>query len=102
MLGFRHIDKSFLNIRHLFFRKAPEIGTFNEKFSWGLGIEQMGVDPDVVVDNDPHQCFEGKDSQLERAIAELKNWIQQEPVVVPDFPEKKKDMTMGSRECPAT
>eukprot|EP00980_Cylindrotheca_fusiformis_P023452 scaffold10490_cov129-Cylindrotheca_fusiformis.AAC.8 len=80
---------------------APEIGTYNENFGWGLGIEQMGVEPDVEVDNDPHQCYEGKDTQLERAIAELEKWIQEEPIVMPEFPEKKKDMTMGSRECSA-
>ncbi|KAL3933550.1 MAG: hypothetical protein SGBAC_010350 [Bacillariaceae sp.] len=80
---------------------APEIGTYNDKFGWGMGIEQMGVDPDVVVDNDPHQTYNGKDSQLERAIVELKDWLEKEPVVVPQPPKKKKDMTMGDRECSA-
>lgn len=83
------------------FPKAPEIGTFSNNFGWGLGIEQMGVEPDIVVDNDPHQCYDGKDTQLERAIGELDKWIQQEPVVMPEYPEKKKDMTMGNRECSA-
>lgn len=81
--------------------QAPEIGTYNENFGWGLGIEQMGVDPDIVVDNDPHQSYEGTDTQLERAIQELKKWLDEEPIVMPKPPIKKKDMTMGSRECPA-
>ena len=66
-----------------------------------MGIEQMGVEPDVVVDNDPHQSYNGKDSQLERAIAELKDWLEKEPVVVPQPPKKKKDMSLGERECSA-
>jgi tricorn protease len=78
---------------------APEIGTYNEHLDWGLNIEQMGVDPDIVVDNDPHETFTGTDRQLERAIAELKKWLDEEPVIVPVAPEKTKDMTMGDREC---
>jgi tricorn protease len=80
---------------------APEIGTYNEHMEWGLHIEQMGVDPDVVVDNDPHETFTGSDKQLERAIEELKKWLEEEPVVLPTPPEKKKDMSMGNRECKA-
>jgi C-terminal processing protease CtpA/Prc len=80
---------------------APEIGTYNEHLTWGLGVEQMGVDPDIVVDNDPHETFTGMDRQLERAVAELKKWIEEEPVVLPPAPTKKKDMTMGDRECTA-
>ena len=80
---------------------APEIGDYNDNFGWGMGIEQMGVEPDIVVDNDPHETFLGKDRQLERAIQELKEWIEQEPVVVPKPKTKRKDMTMGDRECKA-
>jgi C-terminal processing protease CtpA/Prc len=80
---------------------APEIGTFNDHINWGLGIEQMGVDPDIVVDNDPHEAYTGKDRQLERAIVELKKWIEEEPVVIPKPKGKRKDMTMGDRECKA-
>ena len=78
---------------------APEIGTFNDNFGWGLGIEQMGVRPDVEVDNDPHESYDGKDAQLETAIRELKKWLQVEPIVIPKPPERKRDMTMGASEC---
>jgi C-terminal processing protease CtpA/Prc len=81
---------------------APEIGTYNEKFGWGLGIEQMGVRPDLEVDNDPHQSYDGKDTQLETAILELKKWLLAEPIVMPKPPERKRDMTMGDRECPTS
>ena len=60
-----------------------------------------GVEPDIEVDNDPHSAFKGSDLQLERAISELKVWLEQEPVVIPQPPPHKKDVTMGSRECTA-
>ena len=34
-------------------------------------IEGYGVDPDIVVDNDPAREYAGTDDQLERAIAEV-------------------------------
>jgi C-terminal processing protease CtpA/Prc len=80
---------------------APEIGDYNDKFGWGMGIENMGVEPDIVVDNDPHDTYLGKDKQLERAIEELKKWIELEPVAVPKPKSKRKDVTMGERECKA-
>jgi tricorn protease len=61
----------------------------------------MGVDPDIEVDNDPHSSFKGIDTQLKFAIQEMKRWLDEEPVILPQPLEKKKDMTMGDRECPA-
>ena len=80
---------------------APEIGVYNDAFGWGMGIEQIGLEPDIMVDNDPHEVYTGKDRQLERAILELKKWIEEEPIVVPKPKAKRKDMTMGDRECKA-
>jgi tricorn protease len=62
----------------------------------------MGVEPDIVVDNNPRTSYDGKDEQLERAISELKDWLDREPVVVPQPPPYKKTMTMSGRECRAT
>lgn len=54
-------------------------------------IEGHGVDPDIVVDNDPAKEFAGTDEQLERAIAvvleELKKQEKTLPPV-PPFPKK--------------
>ena len=61
----------------------------------------MGVEPDIEVDNDPHATYDGGDAQLAYAIEELKRWLDEEPIVLPKPPAKKKDMTMGDRECPA-
>ena len=42
-------------------------------------IEGHGVDPDMVVDNLPHATFEGKDAQLDAAIAYLQEEIKEQP-----------------------
>ena len=73
---------------------APEIGTYNNNFGWGLGIEQMGVEPDVAVDNNPRTAYDGKDDQLEAAITYLADWIEREPIVDPREPGEKKDRSM--------
>jgi len=80
---------------------APEIGEYNDNFSWGMGIENQGLEPDIVVDNDPREAYSGKDRQLERAIEVLKQWIEDEPVVFPKPKTERKDVTMGDRECKA-
>ena len=70
---------------------APEIGTFNERLGWGLGIEQVGVEPDFEVDNNPRSAFKGEDAQLNKAISLLKDWLKQEPISYPN-PGAKKNM----------
>ena len=56
-------------------------------------IEGHGVDPDIVVDNDPAKEYAGEDQQLNRAIEqmkeELKSWPMQLPGL-PPFPDKTK------------
>src|SRR5205823_7524519 len=55
-------------------------------------IEGHGVDPDIVVDNDPAEEFMGIDRQLERAIqellTELKNRGEKDIPAAPTFPKK--------------
>jgi tricorn protease len=80
---------------------APEMGTYNKKFGYGMGIENVGIEPDIVVDNNPKTTFDGKDAQLERAIQELKEWLQSEPVVIPTPPEFIKDVSLRELDCPA-
>ena len=48
----------------------PEFAPYNKDGS-GWVIEGHGVDPDIVVDNDPAKEFKGEDQQLDRAIAEI-------------------------------
>ena len=75
---------------------APEIGTYNDKYKWGMGIEQKGVEPDEYVDNNPRETFDKKDSQLEHAIKVLKEWLEQDPVVLPLNPGEHQDMSLHS------
>ena len=49
-------------------------------------IEGHGVDPDMVVDNGPHETFAGKDTQLDAALKELEQEIQADPRPVPKAP----------------
>ncbi len=71
---------------------AAEFGVYGPEGKWL--IEGHGVDPDIVVDNTPHETFEGKDAQLEAAIKYLKAQIKEQPVVVPPppkYPDKSTD-----------
>ncbi len=63
---------------------AAENGVFGPERKWL--IEGHGVDPDIVVDNLPHAAFEGKDAQLEAAIAYLQKQIEQHPNPLPQHP----------------
>ena len=49
-------------------------------------IEGHGVEPDLVVDNEPFETFKGKDAQLEAAIKFLQEKLAKEPVSVPKAP----------------
>ena len=54
-------------------------------------IEGHGVDPDIVVDNDPAKEFAGEDEQLNRAIEEIMEELKTKEKTlppVPPFPKK--------------
>jgi len=78
------LDGGFLN--------RPEFSRFDlEAKEWIM--EGHGVDPDIVVDNDPAREFAGIDDQLNRAIDEIKKALAQNPVKVPTpppYPDKSK------------
>lgn len=40
-------------------------------------IEGHGVDPDIVVDNDPYKAYLGEDAQLDKAIALMLEQIKE-------------------------
>jgi tricorn protease len=63
---------------------AAEFGVYGPEGAWL--IEGHGVDPDIVVDNPPRATFDGKDAQLEAAIAHLQELIRTKPVPVPPAP----------------
>jgi tricorn protease len=63
---------------------AAETGVYGPERQWL--IEGHGVDPDIVVDNEPHATFLGNDAQLDAAIAYLQGEIKAHPVPVPPPP----------------
>jgi tricorn protease len=76
---------------------AAETGVYGPEGKWL--IEGHGVDPDIVVDNLPHATFEGKDAQLEAAVAHLQKLIREKPVTVPgppEYPDKSFPVTKGA------
>jgi tricorn protease len=76
-----------------------EEGVFGAEGKWL--IEGHGVEPDIVVDNLPHATFEGKDAQLEAAIAHLKAEIKEHPIPPPAAP-KYPDKSYHYPAAPAT
>ncbi|RYG22631.1 protease, partial [bacterium] len=65
---------------------SGEFGVYGLEGKWL--IEGHGVEPDMVVDNLPHATFQGKDAQLEAAIAYLAKTIKEKPVTVPPAPKR--------------
>ena len=63
---------------------VPEFGFANTKSEWI--IEGYGVDPDIPVENDPKSVIEGRDPQLERAVAEVLSKLKLKPTVQPKRP----------------
>jgi tricorn protease len=54
-------------------------------------MENVGVTPDIVVDNDPAKEFAGEDQQLNRAVSELLTELKKNPpkaVSPPPFPKR--------------
>jgi tricorn protease len=49
-------------------------------------VEGQGVDPDIVVDNDPGKEFKGEDQQLDRAIREIQEELKTKRYELPPPP----------------
>ncbi|MGD2153727.1 MAG: S41 family peptidase [Gemmatimonadales bacterium] len=64
--------------------RAPMTGVYGPEREWL--IEQIGVLPDIVVDNLPHATFNGSDAQLDAAIQHLLDKIENDPRQVPPPP----------------
>ena len=72
--------------------RKPEFAPFDTEGKKFI-IEGHGIDPDIVVHNDPAKEYAGEDQQLNKAIEvileELKNYPEEWPEV-PDYPDKSK------------
>jgi tricorn protease len=70
---------------------VPEFASANAKGEWA--VEGHGVDPDIVVENDPKSVIDGHDPQLERGVAELLKKLSQSAPKLPQhepYPVKLK------------
>jgi tricorn protease len=69
----------------------PEFGHYSSDSSSWI-IEGYGVDPDIVIDNDPAKEYSGEDEQLNAAIKQILEELKtyKELPEVPDFPDKSK------------
>jgi tricorn protease len=63
---------------------VPEFGHADAKGQWA--VEGHGVDPDIVVDNDPAKEFKGEDQQLDRAIQEIQTDLKTKRYDLPPIP----------------
>ncbi len=65
--------------------RKPEYASFSaEKSEWI--IEGHGVEPDIEIDNDPHQVYLGKDKQLNKAIEVILKEIKEHYKPLPPIP----------------
>ena len=64
---------------------AAEYGVYGPEGEWL--VEGHGVDPDILVDNLPHEAFKGRDAQLEAAVKHLQELIAKDPRPVPPAPK---------------
>ncbi len=71
------VDGGYLN--------RPEFANFSVEGEWIL--EGVGMEPDIVVDNDPALEFEGRDQQLEKALEIIKEEMKKKPAKLPEIPE---------------
>ncbi|MCB1122402.1 MAG: protease, partial [Verrucomicrobiae bacterium] len=65
--------------------RAPMMGVYGPERKWL--VEQVGVIPDIKVDNLPHDTFNGGDAQLDAGIEYLLAEIEKDPRAIPDPPE---------------
>ena len=63
---------------------VPEFGAADADGHWI--IEGHGVDPDIVVEQDPVAVLQSHDPQLERAVEELMKLLPGAPGGLPDRP----------------
>ena len=57
---------------------APSLAFFNLEGKYD--VENIGVAPDIEVENTPSEVIKGHDPQLERAVAEAMKLLEKNPV----------------------
>jgi tricorn protease len=72
---------------------VPTFRQYNADGQWFA--EGHGVDPDIVVADDPSQMVKGVDPQLEAAIQEVTRELQQHPYTAPKRPPYQNRTPQG-------
>jgi tricorn protease len=75
------------------YMSVPTFGFYETDGTWG--VEGHGVDPDILVVDDPAVMAKGADPQLDRAIAEMLAAIAAHPYRPPQRPEPPDRSGMG-------
>ncbi len=75
---------------------VPTFGFYKKDGTWG--VEGHGVDPDIVVEDDPAKMQDGGDPQLDAAIDEMLNEIKTSGYKPPKRPEAPDRKGMGLPE----
>jgi tricorn protease len=73
---------------------VPTFRMYDVRGSWFA--EGHGVEPDIMVEDDPAQLVRGTDPQLERAIAEVTRMVHENPPAAPRRPGYERRIA-GSR-----
>ena len=66
--------------------RKPEFASYSSEESKWI-IEGYGVDPDISVDNNPYDEYQGKDAQLDKAIEVILEKLVKEYKPLPPVPE---------------
>lgn len=66
----------------------PEFSIWFQDVGWG--IENYGTEPTIEVDIQPQDYVAGRDTQLDRAIAEIRKLLTDSPPDLPDFSQRPR------------
>jgi tricorn protease len=67
------------------FMNKPEFSRYSTEGKWIM--EGVGVEPDIVVDNDPAKEYAGVDEQLNKAIEVILEELKTQEKTIPPVPE---------------
>lgn len=88
-------------------RSLVDMGALTQpEFAWwhpsqGWGVENHGVDPDIVVENLPQEIHQGKDAQLDRGIEEVLKLHRERGPMKPVFapaPDRSRRSYAGEQQ----
>ncbi|MBU1099586.1 MAG: PDZ domain-containing protein [Bacteroidetes bacterium] len=68
---------------------APDYRIYDTDGSWV--VENEGVTPDIIIDLDPYEMYQGKDAQLMKGVEELLKTIKEDPRPWPQHEDFPKD-----------